>query len=522
MAHWAFEIADKLIAKKGDKEEYVCACGISPSGSVHIGNFRDVATSLFVARALSLRGKKVRLLLSWDDFDRLRKVPSNISSFTQNFEQNIGKPYTFIADPFGTAKSYGTHFEEEFEKSLKELDITVDIRRQTEYYTSGKYTEQIKHALERRKEIYDIIMSYKTQDANDEERENYYPVSVYCKNCQKDNTKVVSYDEESGTLTYYCEDCKAEHKVNINDYHFVKLVWKVDWPMRWRYEGVDFEPGGIDHASANGSYDVAKDISRKIFGYEAPMFQGYGWLGIRGLGNMHSSTGNNITPAKVLEVYEPDIIKWLFAKYRPEDAFDFAFDDVVIRHYSEYDKLLYRARSGEVTDSEKELLELLFGANLPEDKISFGNIAGVAPVVDFNIELLTKALQKAGIEFKQNSTDRVGKVKNWIEEYNPNKKYVLLDGKNQEYFESLSDEEKTIIKTLHNYIENNNFTEKEIQLYIYSVINDESLSKKENVSRQQQNFKNIYNLLFGRDDGPRLYLFLSAVEKAKYLDLLNF
>jgi lysyl-tRNA synthetase class 1 len=252
------------------------------------------------------------------------------------------------------------------------------------------------------------------------------------------------------------------------------------------------------------------------------MFQGYGWLGIRGLGNMHSSTGNNITPSKVLEVYEPDIIKWLFAKYRPEDAFDFAFDDVVIRHYSEYDKLLSRARSGEVTDSEKELLELLFGANIPEDKISFGNIAGVAPVVDFNIELLTKALQKAGIEFKQNSTDRVGKVKNWIEEYNPNKKYVLLDGKNQEYFESLSEEEKKIIKTLHDYISSQNFTEKEIQLYLYSVINDESLSKKENVSRQQQNFKNIYNLLFGRDDGPRLYLFLSAVDKAKYLDLLNF
>ena len=164
----------------------------------------------------------------------------------------------------------------------------------------------------------------------------------------------------------------------------------------------------------------------------------------------------------------------------------------------------------------------MFGNNLPEDKISFGNIAGIAPVVDFNIELLTKALGKAGIEFKQNSTDRVQKVKNWIEEYNPNKKYVLLDNPNKEYFESLSDEEKTIIKTLHNYIENNNFTEKEIQLYLYSVINDENLSKKENVTRQQQNFKNIYNLLFGRDDGPRLYLFLSAVDKSKYLDLLNF
>ena len=28
-----------------------------------------------------------------------------------------------------------------------------------------------------------------------------------------------------------------------------KLAWKIDWPMRWMIEGVDFEPGGKDHAS---------------------------------------------------------------------------------------------------------------------------------------------------------------------------------------------------------------------------------------------------------------------------------
>ena len=28
-----------------------------------------------------------------------------------------------------------------------------------------------------------------------------------------------------------------------------KLVWKVDWPMRWKHEGVIFEPAGEDHHS---------------------------------------------------------------------------------------------------------------------------------------------------------------------------------------------------------------------------------------------------------------------------------
>ena len=49
------------------KEEYVCAAGISPSGAVHIGNFRDIATSYYVVRALQKLGKKARLLFSWDE-----------------------------------------------------------------------------------------------------------------------------------------------------------------------------------------------------------------------------------------------------------------------------------------------------------------------------------------------------------------------------------------------------------------------------------------------------------------------
>ena len=45
--HWSEKIAKDIIKRSPDKEEYVCAAGISPSGSIHIGNFRDIATSYF-------------------------------------------------------------------------------------------------------------------------------------------------------------------------------------------------------------------------------------------------------------------------------------------------------------------------------------------------------------------------------------------------------------------------------------------------------------------------------------------
>ncbi|NCC70791.1 hypothetical protein EOM09_04365, partial [bacterium] len=240
------------------------------------------------------------------------------------------------------------------------------------------------------------------------------------------------------------------------------------------------------------------------------------------LGAMHSSTGKNITPSKVLEVYEPEILKWLFAKYRPEDSFEFAFDETIIRHYSEYDKLLKAYASKQTTEIESEVFKLILDdATQMQEKTPFGSLASVAPIVDFNPTATFMALKKAGIEINQNSSERLTKVKNWIEIYNPEKKYDLLPKFNNIYYDSLDDNSKQVFSKLYEFISKNDFTEKEIQSFLYSIINDENATKKENILNQQVNFKNIYNMLFGRDDGPRLYLYLAAAEKNKYLNLLT-
>jgi lysyl-tRNA synthetase class 1 len=76
--HWADMTADRIIKQCGDKESYTLASGITPSGVVHFGNFREVITVDFVARALREKGKKVRFIFSWDDYDTFRKVPANL------------------------------------------------------------------------------------------------------------------------------------------------------------------------------------------------------------------------------------------------------------------------------------------------------------------------------------------------------------------------------------------------------------------------------------------------------------
>ena len=85
--HWSYELAEEILKKYPNQEEYVVASGISPSGSVHIGNYREFVTQYYVAKALQSKGKKVREIFSWDEFDRFRKVPKN---FPADYHIHIG------------------------------------------------------------------------------------------------------------------------------------------------------------------------------------------------------------------------------------------------------------------------------------------------------------------------------------------------------------------------------------------------------------------------------------------------
>ncbi|MBQ5771937.1 MAG: lysine--tRNA ligase, partial [Clostridia bacterium] len=140
--HWSEEIAQRIIARNPNKDEYVCAAGISPSGSVHIGNFRDVATSLMVVKALQKQGKRAKLLFSWDEFDRCRKIPANVQAKVgSDYDKYIGCPYVDIPDPWGCHENYAKHFEEEFLNAMKQFGIELDCRYQGEMYRSGAYRE---------------------------------------------------------------------------------------------------------------------------------------------------------------------------------------------------------------------------------------------------------------------------------------------------------------------------------------------------------------------------------------------
>ena len=529
--YWADKLADEVIRRKPDKEEYVCAAGISPSGSVHIGNFRDIATSYFVYRALLKKGKKARLVFSWDEFDRLRKVPKNVSDYLGNnsFEQYIGYPYADIPDPFGKDESYAAHFEKEFMESIKKFGIEMDYRYQAKEYRSGRYAEHVIFALKNRKKIFDILDKHRTQDATEEERENYYPVSIFCPHCHKDSTKIVSLSDDCTKAHYTCE-CGHEGDFDFTKDFNCKLQWKVDWPMRWMVEGVDFEPGGKDHASKNGSYDTAKDISREVFGYEPPLFQGYEFIGIKGnvnVGKMSGSSGLNMTPEFLLKLYPPELILWLYAKTEPLKAFDFCLSDEILRQYFEFGKMLTSYLNGTADENTKRIMEnsLIDGRKFVP--VPMGQLVDLGSVVDFNPEMMEKLFEKIGTPYKiEDFKELFERAKFWLRTCSPESEYVILEKRNWPYWRTMNDKERECVRQLKEYIEKGGYTLDSLQAELYAIPKRVWPEKAEDKNAlkevQSKFFKDVYNLTLARDKGPRLYLYLFAVDSSRYLKLLDF
>ena len=524
--HWSEEIANRIIERNPNKEEYVCAAGISPSGSIHIGNFRDVATSYFVVKALRKLGKKARLLFSWDEFDRMRKVPVNVAKVRDDMDKYIGCPYVDVPNPFGTEEeNYAVYFENEFLTAMQSFGIDLDCRYQAEMYRSGKYREYILLALSKRGEIFDIIDSHRTQDAVEGEREAYYPVSIYCPHCHRDTTKISSMTDDY--VAHFTCECGHEGDFDFKVDTNCKLAWKIDWPMRWLYEGVDFEPGGKDHASQNGSYDTSKDISREIFGYEAPIFQGYEFIGIRGTtGKMSGSSGLNLTPETLLRLYQPEVILWLYSKTEPLKAFDFCFDDGILRQYFEFDKMLTSYRDGTCDDYIKDIMYYSLVEGREVNTVPMGHLVQLGSIVDFNIPMLETVFDKIGTPYKyEDFADRLMRAKFWLEVCSPENVNRLRLGRNWDVYNTLSDTEKEEIRLLHDYIAQGGYSLDELNAQLYAIpkqIDADTLDDKALKVRQGQFFKNVYRLLIDKERGPRLYLFLYAIDSDKYVGLLDF
>ncbi|WP_405963579.1 lysine--tRNA ligase [Streptomyces sp. NBC_00723] len=566
---WVSRFADEVIEeseRRAPGKPVVVASGLSPSGPIHLGNLREVMTPHLVADELRRRGHQVRHLISWDDYDRYRKVPQGIDGIDDSWAEHIGKPLTSVPAPQGsTHPNWAEHFKAAMVESLAELGVEFDGISQTAQYTSGVYREQILHAIKHRGDIDAILDQYRTKKAPAKKQQKpldeaeleaaegsgaaneddgssgsagYFPYKPYCGNCEKDLTTVTSYVDDTTELSYTCAACGFAETVRLNEFNRGKLVWKVDWPMRWAYEGVVFEPSGVDHSSPGSSFQVGGQIVG-IFGGEQPIGPMYAFVGISGMAKMSSSKGGVPTAADALKIMEPQLLRWLYARRRPNQSFKIAFDQEIQRLYDEWDKLDAKVAEGSALPADIAAHSRAVGTaagELPRTvrPLPYRTLASVADITAGHRDQALRILSDLDPENPLGSLDearpRYDKAEAWINTHVPaDQRTIIRAEADAELLKSLDEASQQSLRLLLDGLAGH-WSLDGLTHLVYGVpkvqagFSADATPKElppEIKTAQRTFFALLYHLLVGRDTGPRLPTLLLAVGQERVRALLG-
>jgi lysyl-tRNA synthetase class 1 len=313
-----------------------------------------------------------------------------------------------------------------------------------------------------------------------------------------------------------------EEQIDFKQNPVVKLPWKSDWAMRWGYEQVHFEPSGKDHMTPGGGYDVNAAIAREIFGRKPPVPQIYEFVGIQGMkGKMSGSKGNALSPAQLLEIYEPSLLKWLYMRRAPTQSFNLAFDTEVYRQYDEFDREVASFQKGEASPARQKILHFSGVVKTDETPLAFKQAVALGQITQWQPEKLRELALSSGIPCGEASlTARLPKAHAWLTNYNPDEIIALRSTVNTDYVATMNDTRRSHIMALRDVLQTDVSSVETLEHTVYAIPKDPALDDKATKQAQRAFFKDVYNLLISRDAGPRLSTFLWAIDRVIVLKLL--
>jgi lysyl-tRNA synthetase class 1 len=520
-AFWADVVADRIL-DRDPSEPIVIKGGISPSGVPHLGNMNEVVRGYFVAEVLRERGYSVRQLFTSDDRDPLRKLPRKLANLDGEIVdlgavnagalgRNLGRPYTDIPDPFGCCDSYGAHFANLVEASAAALDVPVEMVSNTDLYEDGTFEDVTRFLLANRDRAREVLSQYQEKVDDD-----YVPFNPICAECGKITETVTDVDLQAGVLEYECTDMDAGEQTiegcghrGTATFREGKLPWRFEWPAQWQVLDVDHEPFGKDHAE--GSWPSGVDIARNVLGNEPPVPMVYEWFTLNGE-TFSSSAGNVILTVDVLEMLEPEVVRFFFSKDpRKARDFDVSHLDQLV---DEFDRLERVALGRDVADPEEtahaERVYPMLVDSVREDRIripyTFAAVLGMTDDPALREEIARREghiPEDASDAAVEDALSRVNLAREWARRTDNEFNYDLkresmpevdLDRKTETAFAELAD----VVEA--------GATPTEIQGEIYETARRHDLDVG-------AFFTDGYRLFFDEDQGPKLGTFLGKLDR---------
>ncbi|MDI6822497.1 MAG: lysine--tRNA ligase [Actinomycetota bacterium] len=494
--HWADQIADEVMKSRGKR--HLIATGITPSGPIHLGNIREVVTAYAIHRALQDRGAISKLIYIADTSDPLRKV---YPFLPKTYVEYVGMPLYRIPDPEGCCENYAEHYLKPFLEALCTLGIRLTVYRAHELYAKGIYSRVIEEALINRSKIASIIEEKTGRDLPFD----WMPFNVECENCGS-----ITKTKVTGIIHHQVEySCGCGYSGVIEYSRGGKLLWRVDWPARWKALGVTIEPFGKDHATAGGSYDTGSEISQKVFGYQPPYPIVYEWIYLRGKGAMASSTGVAISIKEMLQIVPPEIVHFLILRTKPGKHIEFDPVRGLLQLIEEYQDVERSYFSGEGKDAHlRRLYELCQTAGIPEKippYIPFMHMVIATQIAGADVKHASQVLKRSGYSIDPNQLAKYLKyARNWLDSFAPDDFKFTVREELPSEVAKLSHDQKRLLARLADNLKNQRWEAEGIHNNIHEVTKELGITPS-------QAFQAIYLCLLGKRSGPRAGWFISSL-----------
>jgi lysyl-tRNA synthetase class 1 len=506
---WPFIEAKRILDHIGGKvpaKGYVLfETGYGPSGLPHIGTFGEVARTTMVREAFKkISDIPTRLFCFSDDMDGLRKVPSNIPN-QEMVAQYLGKPLTSVPDPFGEYESYGHHMNAKLRSFLDKFGFEYEFFSATECYRSGMFDHMMLKVIEK----YDEIMQLMLPTFREERKATYSPfMPIDHKTGVVLQIPIGKVDLETKTVSYRDDEGNLVRASVLGG--GCKLQWKPDFGMRWAALDVDYEMYGKDHMPNAALYsEICRILGGKVpvqFFYEL-------FLNEEG-SKISKSKGNSITVDEWLS-YAPLESISLFMYQSPSKAKRLHFD-VIPKNVDEY--LTFNKKYHAETELPKRLASPAYHihhGNVPEIDtfgITFGlllNLASVCNPEDKSVlwGFISKYAPSASPEaspYLDHLADFA--VKYYNDFIKANKNYLKPNDKQKELLLELSG----MLSSLPEDI-----TAEQIQTKIYDI------GMQAGYENLREFFKELYEILLGQTEGPRLGSFFKLFGIKETIELIK-
>jgi len=484
----------------------------TPSGRIHVGSLRGVIVHDLIYKALKQLGVNAQFSYVFNDMDPMDGMPTYLDK--EKWHKYMGVPLYKIPSPEPNHLSYAKYFATEFIEVFNSLNCHPQIIWSSELYKSGKMNPIIKIFLDNSEKVREI---YKTV-AKADRADDWYPYNPVCEKCGKvGTTNVYKWD---GKYVYYrCEyhmvewatGCGHEGKVEpINQNG--KLPWKLDWPAHWKVIGITIESSGKDHMSSGGSYDMATHFCKDILKTEAPYAMGgYEWFTIGGK-KMSSSKGIGSSAKEVSGILPPEVFRFMQVRTPIKTHLDFnPYGETIPNLFDDYDRCLNayfqklenkipKGKPGEVTLDFARIAELSQVKPLPKKRLLLPRFRTIVNLLKTKTDL-TKFFadqKKASLtkEEKEILEERIVFSNIYLKNYAQIEEKIELLKETPKNIK-LTNEQKLFLLKLSEKLAKIKKKDKEaVQNTVFETLKENNLKPK-NV------FSGFYQLLIGRDFGPK-------------------